>query len=60
VSQTYLDGNLSLQASQIVAAVTLQAQAASSDADDEDENFDKSQRTQKCDDLDAFAKLMRI
>ena len=29
------------------------------EADDEDENFDKRERTQKHDDLDSFAKLMR-
>lgn len=29
------------------------------DTDDEDENFDKRERTQKHDDLDWFAKLMR-
>ena len=27
--------------------------------DDEDENFDKTERTQKHDDLETFAKLMR-
>ena len=59
VSQAYLDGNLQLQANSIISAATFAAQA-SSDADDEDENFEKGQRTQKSDDLDAFAKLMRI
>ncbi len=29
------------------------------DADDEDENFDKGERTQKQEDLDWFSKLMR-
>ena len=29
------------------------------DADDEDENFDKDERTQKQEDMDWFSKLMR-
>lgn len=29
------------------------------DADDEDENFAKTERTQKQEDLDMFSKLMR-
>lgn len=32
---------------------------SSEDADDEDENFDKTERTQKQEDLDWFSKLMR-
>ena len=41
----------------------MQQQAISSfaedDPDDEDENFDRNQRTQKNDDFDWFSKLMR-
>ena len=36
-----------------------QSHAQEQSSDDEDENFDKRERTQKSDDLDWFAKLMR-
>ena len=50
----YLDNNL---AQKTVNALT--SDQNDEDADDEDENFDKRERTQKNDDLDWFSKLMR-
>ena len=40
MSEAYLDGNLAMKATQILVN-----QADDSDADDEDENFEKGQRT---------------
>ena len=50
----FLDGNLQQR-----AVNPLTSGNSSEDADDEDENFDKTERTQKQDDLDWFSKLMR-
>ena len=50
----YLDGNLMHK-----AANPMTNGQIDDDADDEDENFDKNERTQKQEDLDFFAKLIR-
>ena len=50
----FLDGNLEQKAGN-----PLTSDQADEDADDEDENFDMGERTQKQEDLDWFAKLMR-
>lgn len=52
--QVYLDENLQQKALNFG-----QFQNESDQEEDEDENFDKNQRTQKHDDLDWFSKLMK-
>ena len=55
VAESYLDGNLALKESSSYFAET-----AGSDADDEDENFEKGQRTQRQEDLETYSRLLKI
>ena len=46
IAEAYLDGNLQLKSRQILKVAAFETQA-SSESDDEDENFEKGQKTQK-------------
>ena len=60
VAQTYLDENLRQLALSKTQATSQKADDDGIDSEeDEDENFDKAERTQKHDDLETFSKLMK-